>query len=92
MSERLTMRLLEPAQAHKALATAWLHCKAMLTAGHALEIAASAAEAEQDGARLQRSGSRVSMPVGRTKGAKVHGAPRLDGIVGRLVDTAVRNA
>ena len=38
MSERLTLRLIEPVQAHKAMATAWLHCKAMLTSGHALVL------------------------------------------------------
>ena len=38
MSERLTLRLHEPVQAHKAMATAWTHCKAMLTAGHALVL------------------------------------------------------
>ena len=38
MPERLTLRLLEPVQAHKAMATAWLHCKAMLTAGHVLVL------------------------------------------------------
>ena len=36
MSERLTLRLIEPVQAHKAMATAWTHCKAVR---HALEPA-----------------------------------------------------
>lgn len=38
MSERLTLRLIEPIQAHKALATAWMHCKAHLMAGHKLVL------------------------------------------------------
>lgn len=38
MSERLTLRLLEPVQAHKAMATAWTHCKPWLVAGHALVL------------------------------------------------------
>ena len=38
MSERLSLRLHEPVQAHKAMATAWTHCKAMLTAGHRLVL------------------------------------------------------
>lgn len=38
MSERLTLRLIEPVQAHKALATAWTHCKPWLIAGHKLVL------------------------------------------------------
>ena len=38
MSERLTLRLIEPVQAHKAMATAWLHCKPWLVAGHKLVL------------------------------------------------------
>ena len=45
MSERLALRLIEPVQAHKAMATAWLHCKAMLTSGHALELQLRAEDA-----------------------------------------------
>lgn len=38
MSERLTLRLIEPVQAHKAMATAWSHCKPWLIAGHKLVL------------------------------------------------------
>ena len=38
MSERLTLRLIEPVQAHKSLATAWTHCKPWLIAGHKLVL------------------------------------------------------
>ena len=38
MSERLTLRLLDPVQAHKAMATAWTHCKPWLIAGHKLVL------------------------------------------------------
>ena len=38
MSERITLSLWEPVQAHKALATAWAHCKPWLMAGHRLVL------------------------------------------------------
>lgn len=38
MSERLSIRLYEPVQAHKALASAWTHVKAWITAGHRLVL------------------------------------------------------
>ena len=38
MSERLTQRLIDPTQAHKAISTAWTHCKPWLVAGHALVL------------------------------------------------------
>ena len=38
MSERLSLRLIEPVQAHKAMATAWAHCKPWLIAGHKLVL------------------------------------------------------
>ena len=38
MSERLTIRLWEPVQAHKRLMEAWTHAKAWLMAGHRLVL------------------------------------------------------
>lgn len=38
MPERITLRLWEPVQAHKALMHAWTHAKAWLTAGHRLVL------------------------------------------------------
>jgi hypothetical protein len=38
MSERITLPMWEPVQGHKALMTAWLHCKALLMAGHRLVL------------------------------------------------------
>lgn len=38
MSERITLSMWEPVQAHKALMTAWMHCKALLMAGHRLVL------------------------------------------------------
>lgn len=38
MTERLTLALREPAQAHKALLHAWTHAKAWLMAGHRLVL------------------------------------------------------
>lgn len=38
MSERITLRLYEPTQAHKALMHAWTHIKAWITAGHRLVL------------------------------------------------------
>ena len=38
MSERITLRLWEPVQAHKQLREAWLHIKAWLMAGHRLVV------------------------------------------------------
>lgn len=38
MTDRLTISLYEPVQAHKAIATAWTHCKAWLMAGHRLVL------------------------------------------------------
>ena len=38
MSDRLTMRLYEPVQAHKAIADAWKHARAWITAGHRLVL------------------------------------------------------
>lgn len=40
MSDRMTYRLWEPVQAHKALHDAWAWCKAMLVSGHELEFVA----------------------------------------------------
>ena len=50
MSERLTLRLIEPIQAHKALATAWMHCKAHLMAGRCmvLEVRPDTRSSEQN--------------------------------------------
>lgn len=38
MSERLTLTLWEPTQAHKAIGNAWIHAKAWLLAGHRLVL------------------------------------------------------
>ena len=38
MTERITLSLFEPIQAHKALAHAWTHAKAWLMAGHRLTL------------------------------------------------------
>lgn len=38
MADRLTIRLWEPVQAHKALMNAWTHAKAWLMAGHRLVL------------------------------------------------------
>lgn len=38
MSERLTLSLWEPVQAHRALVHAWTNAKAMLMAGHRLQL------------------------------------------------------
>ena len=38
MSERITLQLHEPAQAHKAFDYAWRWAKAMLMAGHRLTL------------------------------------------------------
>lgn len=50
MSERLTLRLIEPTQAHKAIATAWAHCKAHLMAGRrmVLEVRPDTRSSEQN--------------------------------------------
>lgn len=50
MSERLFLRLHEPVQAHKAMATAWTHCKPWLVAGHrlVLEIRKDTRSSEQN--------------------------------------------
>lgn len=38
MSERITLTLWEPTQAHKAIGNAWIHAKAWLLAGHRLVL------------------------------------------------------
>lgn len=38
MTERLTLSLYEPTQAHKAIGATWKHVKAMLVAGHRLVL------------------------------------------------------
>ena len=38
MSERITLSLWEPTQAHKAIGNAWIHAKAWLLAGHRLVL------------------------------------------------------
>lgn len=38
MTERVTMQLWEPVQAHQAIETAWRHAKALLMAGHRLTL------------------------------------------------------
>ena len=38
MSERITLPLINPVQAHQAMATAWRHAKAWLMAGHRLTL------------------------------------------------------
>ncbi len=38
MAERITLSLWEPAQAHKAIGTAWTHAKSWLMAGHRLVL------------------------------------------------------
>lgn len=38
MTDKLSMRLYEPAQAHRALAESWMHVKAWLIAGHRLVL------------------------------------------------------
>lgn len=38
MTERIVLKLWEPVQAHKAIAEAWTHIKALLMAGHRLTL------------------------------------------------------
>ncbi|GKS86494.1 recombination protein NinB [Acidovorax sp. SUPP1855] len=38
MSDRITLSMWEPVQAHKALMHAWMHAKALLMAGHRLVL------------------------------------------------------
>lgn len=38
MGERITISLINPVQAHQAIATAWMHAKARLMAGHRLTL------------------------------------------------------
>ena len=38
MTERITIALINPVQAHQAMATAWRHAKAWLMAGHRLTL------------------------------------------------------
>ena len=38
MTERITLSLINPVQAHQALSTAWRHAKAWLMAGHRLTL------------------------------------------------------
>lgn len=61
-------------------------------AAQALEIAAQAIERAQDEERLQQSSRKKAMPVERSKGAIVRGAPRLGGITELIVATGKRSA
>ncbi len=38
MTERITLPLINPVQAHQAIETAWMHAKALLMAGHRLTL------------------------------------------------------
>lgn len=38
MTERITLPLINPVQAHQAISTAWRHAKALLIAGHRLTL------------------------------------------------------